>query len=477
MATSKIVYSKGDRFKVTGKKRVKAPSKLHPAKAKTKAKAATTKTPAQVQAAAVAKALGDITKPIDGKTMQSTAKTLVDREYTPLLADIAASEKKVAANRDQSLERAKGYTAGLGALFSSNGVAQAKSNAATSAAVAAAKADHIAQIGAAQDATAKRLAADAAVRGAGLDGGAAAQAAATTQAATDRAAAQGAAQEGLATSTGSTQEAFLRNLAAASAMRGTETLGGITTAAGNQLADLLSQRTKLGTDRLGKETDTLLKLRQQEREGWLTQQGISSGLEKARLDSKADLAAIKSKAELERKKQDFEASLKQQGWDKDEAKAAAEREFKSSENALDRASREGIAAGTVAARKQREAERAAEKDKKPKYTPMQQRAIVTKVKNAASAAAHLISMGGLSSTDIRSILEGSTQVKGLPKYKFDHDVVNAAMDLASPSKGYLSPANVKYLHGFGIVLQNYGLPTKKPKGPNSWVSDVAKGGK
>ncbi len=130
-------------------------------------------------------------------------------------------------------------------------------------------------------------------------------------------------------------------------------------------------------------------------------------------------------------------------------------------------------------------------------TPAQQRAarvqagkIADQVRNAASAAHYLLSRAGghYTTTQIRQILQGnmtlasggsskngSSSHLSAPSYKYDHYIVNAAMDLAI--LGYIGKDNRRTLNRKGVVLHDNGLPSKPRRtalgGVGSAISGIA----
>jgi hypothetical protein len=82
-------------------------------------------------------------------------------------------------------------------------------------------------------------------------------------------------------------------------------------------------------------------------------------------------------------------------------------------------------------------------------TPAAETKIVQSVKNAQAAVRRLMSHPEANSTEVRALLAAG-KVDGR---KYDHDVINAAFDLAQ--NGGLSPQNVRALRGMGVHAKRY----------------------
>lgn len=287
--------------------------------------------------------IADPTKPMQGETLVRSAEQLVDREYAPLLDDIGRQERRVGASRDAQQTWAKGNYDALGGMFKAKADEQVAAGGKSVDAAKQARMDQLAVVDEVQRQAAARAQADAGVRGEGLDGGANAGLADQMAAAKVRAGAEGTSREQDASSRATTQADFIKNLGSATAMRGAETQGQIATVAGNDLSELQGDRRKLRTDRNGKLTETMLKMRGDEVERYLTERGLATDMEKANLDAKTELAKIQSTDELKRWTVNRQAALRREGYDSAEAIAQANREAADTRSALDRASREGSA--------------------------------------------------------------------------------------------------------------------------------------
>lgn len=107
---------------------------------------------------------------------------------------------------------------------------------------------------------------------------------------------------------------------------------------------------------------------------------------------------------------------------------------------------------------------------KPALNGKQQAERAGQIKAGASTAAGMMK-AGWKPPQVRQFLLGNTP-DGNGNYVRSPfksmDDINVVMDLATPSKGYVSPANVKYLHSLGINLQKHGL-RYKPKGAGGGV--------
>jgi hypothetical protein len=218
--------------------------------------------------------LGDISTPLTGQSMVDTAQQITNSDYAPLLAGVGQQETIVNKSAGLQGDWAKRYYGDLDSLIGGIGTAQAGANSASvQAAKDAGTATQAAITGADQDAQ-KRMAADAAVRGGGLQGDAVANQAARTATASQGATADAGRATTAAQQSGDTQAAFLRGLQGTTAQQGGEYQQQITGAQGAALAQLAQRRKELASKQAGSFTDTLLKLRSGEQQNEITQVGL-----------------------------------------------------------------------------------------------------------------------------------------------------------------------------------------------------------
>ena len=280
--------------------------------------------------------VGDVSKPLTGDSLIRTADTLVDREAKKRTADIDRSARKVtAAGRQQSSFSRQNYNRG-NSVIQSIVAGQQGANAATVGRQQQLGAQAQASAGEAQIAASKRAREDAEIRGqqqqeqnlAGTN-----EAVAGTQARIAENT-QSAANE--ANATGSGVDAFLRSLGVAGAMRGQSAQEDIERGARGSLADLEAERKQVREDRDGAFTDTLMKLRGGEVERYLTERGLATEQEKARLDAESEIAKITSQNQLEAAKRRHEIRLEQMGLTSAEARDQAKMTFEATQKQLDR---------------------------------------------------------------------------------------------------------------------------------------------
>jgi hypothetical protein len=280
--------------------------------------------------------IGDVSKPLTGDSLIRTAETLVDREGKKRTADIDRSAKKVTAGRDQQASFSKANYDRSNGLMQSIIGGQQKANADTVARQQQLGEQAQAGAGEAQIAMAKRAREDAEIRGQQAQEQALQPANASVDATKARIAenTQSAASEANANGTG--VDAFLRSLGVAGAMRGQSAQEDIGRRGAGQLADLEAERKQIREDKDGAFTDTLMKLRGGEVERYLTERGLATDAEKARLDAEAEMAKITSQNQLEAAKRRHEVRLEQMGLTAKEALAEADRTFDATQKQLDR---------------------------------------------------------------------------------------------------------------------------------------------
>jgi hypothetical protein len=238
-----------------------------------------------------------------GPDLINAAHQISDSEFAPLLADIGNQEKTIDTRAATTGDFAKRYYGDLNNLFGSSIGAQDRAN---SAAVQGAIDRGVATTGAigAADQTAQaRIAQDAAIRGADVQGDSVANQATRTAAARQQATQESGRAQQAASDFGGAQAAFLRGLQGAAGQQGGELQGQIAARQSQDQAALGSERAKLRASQVGQFTDTLLKLRQQEADNLFTKAGLN--LDQAKLDAAsrpsasdqktaADLAFFKS---------------------------------------------------------------------------------------------------------------------------------------------------------------------------------------
>ena len=244
--------------------------------------------------------IGDVTTPITGPHAVRAAQQILGSDYAQQGRDLDRQERSVNAESYAQQRWSQAYDQQAQGILGAQGAAQGNANTAAKQAAVDARARMIAGIGGAQQGVDQRATQDAAVRGQGLEGGAGRDTAAATDVAAERAAQQGAAAQQDTQMRGDAQSAFLRGLASVGALRGQEAQGAIRTTASNRLGKVNEVREGLRTDRAGKLSDTLLKLRGNERDSYLAQVGLGNTAQNNQLDyllGKSSLAqAAKDKA-------------------------------------------------------------------------------------------------------------------------------------------------------------------------------------
>jgi hypothetical protein len=242
--------------------------------------------------------LGDVGTPLTGDAMVNAARQITDDDYRPLLDD--NTQQSTAANISGGLQQgvAKKNYGSLDSLLGSVGNAQ--NNANNQSILTAAQRGTASQQGiAAMDAAAQqRMAADAAVRGPGLEGDQPAQLAARTAGEQMLAANEAQRATDAASQFGGAQAAFLKGLRGAAAQQGVEQSANINNQTGALVSKLAGDRAQLQGSKAGDYTKTLLNLRQQQQDNAFTAAGL--GLDQAKLDAAGQPSAsdLKTKADL-----------------------------------------------------------------------------------------------------------------------------------------------------------------------------------
>jgi hypothetical protein len=236
--------------------------------------------------------LGDIGSPLSGQSLVNTARQTVDSDFAPLLAGIGNQEQIVNKSAGIQGDWAKRYYGDLNGLLSAIGGQQGAANAAAVQGAVDRGAATQGAITAADTGAQQRLASDATVRGAGLQGSAPADLAASTAAQQQLAATEAQRNQQSAQSFGDAQAAFLRGLQGAAAQQGGEYQQQISGAQAQALNKLAQDRSDLRTRQQGQFTDTLLKMRQNEAQNAITQAGLGIDQQRAELNAASDAASL-----------------------------------------------------------------------------------------------------------------------------------------------------------------------------------------
>lgn len=437
---------------------------------------------------ALADNIGDVTQPLTGDTLVKSAQTLVDKEYAPQFADLDQQGTRIGAQRDAQQAWSQNYYNNLSGVFGSTLGAQQQANSAATEAARQRAAEQMAGIQTTQNDATMRAAQDAQVRGAGLDGGAAATLSNQTAQAQQGALAQGATDQAATANYGAVQEALLRGIGSATAQAGGEAQADIGAAATTRLGELDAQRKTLNNGRMGQLTDTLLKMRQNEGDRYLTQQSLATDAEKAKLQAAVDIQQSKDQKSTEAAKLRYQAALTRAGWAHDDAKAEADREFRAEQGQLDRSSREGIAAtrATTTAAAKAKSPWASGKDQGKASDTIQKAISVAKglsksmtrqqagqyllngVKGQPQFREEKTANGG--TKQVRVLNETGQPVVGRSIEAVDQAYAQAALDIAY--NGKLSRATVKKLHDRGITIDALGLPTNHDPRPSNKPMEV-----
>jgi hypothetical protein len=233
-----------------------------------------------------------------GPDLVNAAHQISDSEFAPLLADIGNQEKTIDTRAATTGDFAKRYYGDLNNLFGSSIGAQDRAN---SAAVQGAIDRGVATtgaIGAADQAAQARIAQDAAIRGADVQGDSVANQATRTAAARQQATQESGRAQQAASDFGGAQAAFLRGLQGAAGQQGGELQGQIAARQSQDQATLGSERAKLRASQVGQFTDTLLKLRQQEADNLFTKAGLNLDQKKLKAASQPSASDQKTAADL-----------------------------------------------------------------------------------------------------------------------------------------------------------------------------------
>lgn len=308
----------------------------------------------------VQKELGDVDTPLSGQSLTDTARVLTDSSYKPLYQDLDKQGTQVTGREAQQSRFAQDYTkqaegsiqAALNAQIQANAHARQAQDAITSdtnSAIDKATADAQAALGQ-----------DAAVRGAGLDGGSAAKLAADMAAAKGRAANEGATNAANAEAIGANYAGFLNASQGVNQVRGQESQAGVRANANGALAELAAQRSKLQESEKGDYTDTVLKLRSSEGDRALAQKTLASKEDQALMDARLEARRIDSQEGIAQANRRLQVTLKGMGIDAATAKQKADQIFTAHQNRLGReATADNSEAGRKAAAKEKEKDREA----------------------------------------------------------------------------------------------------------------------
>ena len=307
--------------------------------------------------------VGDVSKPLTGDSLIRTADTLVDREAKKRTTDIDRSARKVTAGRDQQAAFSRANYDRSNALMQSIIGGQQKANADTVARQQQLGQQAQQSAGEAQIAMAKRAREDAEIRGAQQQEQNLQGANASVDATKARIAENTQSSANEANAVGSGADAFLRSLGVAGTMRGQSAQEDIGRRGAGQLADLEAERKQVREDRDGAFTETLMKLRGGEVERYLTERGLATDAEKARLDAQAEMAKITSQNQLEAAKRRHEVRLEQMGLSSAEARDEAKREFEATQKQLDRENAAALNRDDNATSRANAKQRAADKGK------------------------------------------------------------------------------------------------------------------
>jgi hypothetical protein len=261
--------------------------------------------------------LGDITSPLAGSSLLNVARGITDSQYNPAANQITQQEQQVTAQRNQAQAR---NAAIYKQLADYQAAAQSAQNAAAQQGAQAVQgAGQAAQttIATIAQQNADQATKDAAVRGAGLDGGANAQAAQRTADMTGQAAL---AQQSAATTqqqNSSADDAVLRGIGQATQQQGAEVSSGLGKAAQVNLDKLAADRADLGDKKRASYLDTLLKLRQSGIDQNITQIGLGQKDTAAQQSAAEKAASLAQEDRNSRRSANTQrARIKQQAADK-----------------------------------------------------------------------------------------------------------------------------------------------------------------
>lgn len=407
--------------------------------------------------------IGDLNTPLAGRSLVNAAQQATDSEFNPLFADIGRQEGTVQRRTGAQQQYAKGYYDTLDKLLGSIVGQQGGANTAATSAAQGATSAATGAIDAADAQARQRAAADAAVRGAGLQGDSLEQLAAATAAQKAQATTEGQRAQQAASNFGQAQSAFLNGIRASGGQAGGELQGQIGARGDQALNDLAAERTKLRAQREGQFTDTLLKLRQNEMTNAFTQAGLGLNTAKAN----ASIAgAASSRAETRRHNRAMEKN------------AADNPSRQKTQAELDFFRKHGYWPPTGPPKSGRGG-RGGSGGSGGGWAPdTQQAAAQSAVAGGLDVAKQLMNMGWTRDKIVQALSNGQkgqqvfdpkTGAKalnpdGTPKMTRSLkaiDPIFAAVAADVAEKGYLTPRDVQMLHERGIRVSAIGYPSER----------------